>query len=277
MALVHFNFESECLGNNTEISVILPDKPRTLTPAEFYGNGKRYKVLWLLHGTFGDHTDWLRKSNIELYACEKDLVVVMPSGLNANYVNWPSFATGYNAWDYLFEELMPLIYGWFPVSDRREDNFIAGLSMGGGGAMQYAAGRPEKFAAAAILSSAPSNLHELDLNASSGTPAFDRRLKNAVENFGGMEGYLNSPVNVWDRLPELSKAGVLPRLYFCCGKNDFLYDRYQKFKDYARKIGLKATFEEAEGYTHEWRFWDLFIQKALVFFGLEESGQGNPF
>ncbi len=277
MALLHFNFESEYLGNNTEISVILPDKPRGLTPAEFYGSGKKYKVLWLLHGTFGDHTDWIRKSNIELYACEKDLVVVMPSGLNSNYVNWPSFATGYNAWDYLFEELMPLIYGWFPVSSRREDNFIAGLSMGGGGAMQYAAGHPEKFAAAAILSSAPSNLHELDLNASSGMPAFDRRQKNAVENFGGMEGYLNSPVNVWDRLPALIQSGTLPRLYFCCGKNDFLYDRYQKFKDYAREIGLPATFEEAEGYTHEWRFWDLFIQKALTFFGLGESGQGNPF
>lgn len=277
MALLHFNFESEYLGNNTEISVILPDKPRGLTPAEFYGSGKKYKVLWLLHGTFGDHTDWIRKSNIELYACEKDLVVVMPSGLNSNYVNWPSFATGYNAWDYLFEELMPLIYGWFPVSSRREDNFIAGLSMGGGGAMQYAAGHPEKFAAAAILSAAPSNLHELDLNASSGTPAFDRRQKNAVENFGGMEGYLNSPVNVWDRLPELIQSGTLPRLYFCCGKNDFLYDRYLKFKDYAQKIGLGAAFEEAEGYTHEWRFWDLFIQKALTFFGLGESGQGNPF
>lgn len=277
MALLHFNFESEYLGNNTEISVILPDKPRSLTPAEFYGGGKKHKVLWLLHGTFGDHTDWIRKSNIELYACEKNLIVVMPSGLNSNYVNWPSFATGYNAWDYLFEELMPLIYGWFPASDRREDNFIAGLSMGGGGAIQYAAGRPERFAAAAILSSAPSNLHELDLSVSSGTPAFDRRTKNIVESFGGMEGYLNSPVNVWDRLPELNKSGTLPRLYFCCGKNDFLFDRYQKFKDYAQEIGLNATFEEADGYTHEWRFWDLFIQKALVFFGLEEDGQGNPF
>lgn len=274
MALLRFNFESECLGNNTELSVILPDKPRDLTPAQFYGSGKKYKVLWLLHGTFGDHTDWIRKSNIELYACEKDLIVVMPSGLNSNYVNWPNFATGYRCWDYLLEELMPLVYHWFPASEKREDNFIAGLSMGGGGTLQYAVGHPEKFAAAAVLSSAPSNLHELDLNApaaDSAQEAFNRRTRNIVDAFGGMEGYLQSSVNVWDRLPELAKGDALPRLYFCCGEDDFLYGRYTKFKDYAKQIGLNATFEEAPGYTHEWRFWDLFIQKALTFFGLDQA------
>ena len=56
MSLVQMNFESQYLGVNHEISVILPDKPRTLTPGEFYGSGKKYKVLWLLHGTFGDHS-----------------------------------------------------------------------------------------------------------------------------------------------------------------------------------------------------------------------------
>ena len=111
MSLATFNFESTCLQGNTTVSVILPDKPRNLTPQAFYGSGKKYKVLWLLHGTFGDHSDWLRKSNIELYACEKDLIVVMPSGLNANYANWEHFSIGYNMYDFLTEELMPLIQG----------------------------------------------------------------------------------------------------------------------------------------------------------------------
>mgnify|MGYP001136367964 CR=1 FL=1 len=280
MALVHFNFESECLATNTDVNIILPDKPRDLTPAEFYGNGEKYKVLWLLHGTFGDYTDWIRKSNIELYACEKDLVVVMPSGNNANYVNWPGFCTGYNAWDYLFDELMPLVYNWFPASPKREDNFIAGLSMGGNGALQYAAGHPEKFAAAAILSCAPVNLHSIGVPGKASdkaNAAFNRRTQNIIDNFGGMEGYLQSPVNVWDKLPELIKAGSLPRLYFCIGEDDFLFERYTSFKAYAQGLGLDATFEECPGYQHEWRFWDLFIQKALTFFGLDENSQGNPF
>lgn len=279
MSLIHYNFESQYLNNNTDVNIILPDKPRDKTPEQFYGSGKKYKVLWLLHGTFGDYTDWIRKSNIELYACERDLIVVMPSGLNADYVNWPDFALGYNTWDYLFEELMPLVHHWLPGSDKREDNFIAGLSMGGNGTLQYAAGHPEKFGGAAILSCAPRDLHQLakDLE----DPEFAKvnyRLVNGIRNAGGMEGYLNSPINVWDRLPELIERDALPPLYFCCGKNDFLYDRYQAFKEYAQKLGLKATFEEFDGFTHEWRFWDLTIQKALTFFGLDpEEALGNPF
>ena len=274
MALLHFNFQSDCLGNNTDISVILPDKPMTEKPADFYGSGKKYKVLWLLHGTFGDHTDWIRKSNIELYASERNLVVVMPSALNSNYVNWPVFATGYRAWDYLFDELMPLIYGWLPVSDKREDNFIAGLSMGGGGTMQYAIGHPEKFAGAASLSSAPSDLSQMKTTydgraEGEAEKLFNKRVQNVVDNFGGWDNYVNSVVNVWDKLPELVKEGTLPKLYFCCGLEDkLIFDRYVKFKAYAKEIGLPALFEEFEGYTHEWRFWDLTIQRALDYFGL---------
>lgn len=268
MALLHWNFESQYLGNNTDLSIILPDRPHTVDAADFYSSGKKYPVLWLLHGTFGDHTDWVRKSNIERYACQRNLVVVMPSCLNANYLNWPGFGTGYNAWDYLFQELMPLVYHWLPVSSRREDNFIAGLSMGGRGVFQYVAGHPEAFAGAAVLSCAPNNLHNLrlDENATGDQAAFDQRTRNLIQNFGGMEGYLQSPANVWDKLPQLIQKGNLPRLYFCCGTEDFLYPSYTAFKAYAQEIGLPATFEEEAGYTHEWDFWDLFIQKALDFF-----------
>lgn len=275
MALVHLNFQSQFLGNNTDVNVILPDKPFDQSPAQFYGSGEKYKVLWLLHGTFGDYTDWLRKSNIESYATARSLIVVMPSGANSNYVNWPGFATGYNAWDYLTEELMPLVQGWFPASDKREDNFIAGLSMGGNGAMQYAVGHPEKFAGAASLSNAPTDLKQMkspkyDGNAQApGTELFNKRVENLVENFGGLEGYVDSPINVWNRLPQLMEAGTLPKLYFCCGEADqLIWEKYCAFKAHAQEIGLPAVFEEAPGYTHEWPFWDKYIQRALEVFGL---------
>lgn len=276
MSLVHLNFQSQFLGNNTDVNIVLPDRPMARTAGEFYSSKEKYKVLWLLHGTFGDYSDWLRKSNIELYAAQRNLIVVMPSAGNANYVNWPGFATGYNAWDYLTEELMPLVQGWFPASSRREDNFIAGLSMGGNGAMQYAAGHPEKFAGAASLSNAPTNPHEMtvpkydgDASGSEAAALFTKRVENLVDNFGGLEGYVNSPINVWDRLPELMKAGALPKLYFCCGEEDqLIWSKYCRFKAYAQEIGLPAKFEEAPGYTHEWPFWDLFIQKAMDYFQL---------
>ncbi len=244
MALVQMNFESRYLNNNHEISIILPDMPRDKTPAEFYGSGRKYKVLWLLHGTFGDHSDWIRKSNIELYACEKDLIVVMPSGLNANYANWEHFSIGYNMYDYLTEELMPLIYNWFPASDKREDNFIAGLSMGGSGTLVYALNHPEKFAAAAVLSCCP-----FRVGYDSGDTLGDRT-RGMIENRGGLEAYLNSYENTWGILDKHAKDPALPRFYFAVGKDDFLYESYNIFKKHAAEIGGAAA---AAGLGHHQR------------------------
>ncbi len=273
MALSILNFESKYLNGNTGVSVILPDRARDTSPAEFYASGKKYKVLWLLHGTFGDHTDWLRRSNIETYACERELMVVMPSVQNSDYSNWPNFACGFDAERFLIEELMPLVHNWFPASSRREDNFIAGLSMGGQGAARYAAWYPEKFAAAAILSGSPHNWRTL----SKEDLAFDRT-KNQIAVEGGMKKLLSSHTNIWDRIGKLAGTGTLPKFYVTSGTDDFLYDCwYLPFKSYAQEIGLDAVFEEVEHYGHEWRFWDLAIQRALDFFGLENTASGNEF
>ena len=275
MALIKLNFESQYLNGNTEVSIILPDKPRDQGPAQFYGNGRKYKVLWLLHGTFGDHTDWLRKSSIELYACEKDLIVVMPSALNSDYTNWDHCMMGYAMGDFLTEELMPLVHNWFPASDKREDNYISGLSMGGGGTLKYALAHPERFAAAAVLSSSARN-YERMMAAPGGIQ--DQRTLNRIANMGGVEGFLASGENSWKILGDMVKAGAdLPRLYFACGTKDFGYDNFRAFRAYTEELGLEVVFEEIEGYTHEWRFWDLTIQHALDFFGLGADVAGNPF
>ncbi len=260
MAYMTLDFQSDCLMGNTTVSVILPDKPWNEKPEKYYSNGKKYKVLWLLHGTFGDHSDWIRKSNIELYASERDLIVVMPSGLNANYANWEHFSIGFNMYDFLTQELMPLIYGWFPASDKREDNYIAGLSMGGRGTCVYAFNHPELFAGAAVLSAAPRDI-EWDRKVN---PQYFERTQGSIDNRGGLKEYVESYENTWRVLDEAVAAGKkLPKLYFACGKDDTLYNGYLHFKEHAQEIGLEAKFEEIDGYKHEWRFWDLTIEKAL--------------
>ncbi len=278
MSILTYNFESEYLKNNQEVTVILPDKPRSQTPVQFYRNGRKYKVLWLLHGTYGDHSDWVRKTNIEMYATEKNLVVVMPSALNSNYSNWDGFMMGFDMYDYLTEELMPLIYGWLPVSDKREDNFIAGLSMGGRGTIKFAVNHPEKFAAAAVLSAAPVDFDKM-------TPDNPNMMLNSTHprnlasfaNAGGLEAFRNSEENVWAIIDRLAPTGKLPRLMFACGTNDTLiYQNLLAFQAHCKEIGLDAHWFIKEGYRHEWRFWDLAIQEALDFFGLTEQG-GNPY
>lgn len=273
MSILTMNIESSYLKSNQEISVILPDVPPQANPREFFENGEKYKVLWLLHGTFGDHTDWIRRTNIELYACEKNLAVVMPSALNSNYSNWPKSMMGYNMYDYMTEELMPMIYNWFPISDKREDNFIAGLSMGGRGCIKFAVNFPEKFAAAAVLSAAPQDFHKFTKEYLTSDDYFADRLRGMIENAGGFEKFINSEENVWDIIDELAPTGKLPKLLFAYGTGDtVIVDRMKDFKQHAKDINLDCEFWTLEGYRHEWRFWDLAIQYSLEFFGLKDTG-----
>ena len=273
MALLHLNFPSQYLGGNTDVNIILPDRPRSQSPQAFYGSGKKYPVLWLLHGTCGDYSDWVRKTNIELYACEKELVVVMPSAQNTDYADWDGFGLGYRMFSYLTEELMPLIYSWLPVSDRREDNFISGDSMGGRGTIIYAFAHPEKFAAAYVMSCCPQDMREGIHDTS-----WDNRNAKRLANTGGLEGYLASVQNTWDKTAELAGCGKLPKFYFACGtKDDLMYENFKKFRAYADQAGFAAEYTEVEGYGHEWRFWELCIQDALEKFLPGTDKMGSSF
>jgi len=279
VSVITWTLESQHLVGSTTVTVLLPDRPREEAPRDYYAAGQEFKVVWLLHGTFGDHLDWLRRTNIDLYAAEKGVAVVMPSALNSNYSNWPDFSLGYDMFSFVTEELMPLVHGWLPVSNRREDNFIAGLSMGGRGTIKFATSRPELFAAAAALSASPVEYDRVlteDLLAN-GTGMFAERMRGMVANAGGLDTFLNSDENVWRSLDEKAAAGVLPRLFFACGTEDALVaPELRAFETHASQLGLDAEFWFAPGYRHEWRFWDLAIQRALEFFGLENN-PSNPF
>ena len=279
VSVITWTIESRHLVGNTTVTVLLPDRPRDETPREYYGEERRFKVLWLLHGTFGDNLDWLRRTNIDLYAAEKGLAVVMPAALNSNYSNWSDFSLGYDMYDFLTEELMPLVQGWLPVSDRREDNFIAGLSMGGRGTVKFAANHPELFAAAAVLSASPVEYDRVltEELLAEGTGMFADRLRGMVANAGGKDAFLASEENVWRILDAKAGSGELPRMLFACGSDDeLIVGDLRTFAEHAADIGLDAEFWIADGYRHEWRFWDLAIQRALDFFGLEHN-PSNPF
>ena len=272
MALVHLNFNSKYLSGSTDVNIILPDCARTAEPQAFYGSGKQFPVLWLLHGTFGDYSDWLRKTNVELYAEEKNLIVVMPSAHNTDYANWPGFGTGYQVFDYLTEELMPLIYGWFPASDKREDNYIAGLSMGGRGTCVYAFNHPEKFAGAAILSANPSDFNKMK---TSGSPMWERMKKSAINFEGGEEEFLNSYQNTVKVLREKVASGVkLPKIFIGAGEEDqMIMKDFPATKELFKELGIDAEYYTVPGLRHEWRYWDMAIEKALDYFGIEKIAE----
>ncbi len=266
MPYFKLNFESQYLRGSTEVGLILPNPSPELPLEKCYSPESRYKVLWLLHGTSGDFSDWIRWSMIEIYANENNLAVVMPSTHNASYTNWPGFGGGYNVYDYILKELMPMMYSWFPISDKQEDNFIAGLSMGAQGALKFALTHPEKFAGAAMLSACP---HDYAYQLTTPKGAANQRYKNMFANAGGYEAFMASDDNLWRLCDEKIGKIKLPKLYFVEGEDDEFFEFFHHFMEHAKKEQFDITIETIPGYTHEWRIWNRTVQRALKLFGFK--------
>jgi S-formylglutathione hydrolase FrmB len=165
-------------------------------------------------------------------------------------------ASGLPYWTFVSEELPAVARSFFPLSDRREDNFVAGLSMGGYGAFKLALRHPERFAAAASLSGA--------LNmASSGKRRPKEWAKELRQIFGNLDKLPGSDNDLLALVDQLAASNApQPRLFQWCGTEDFLYQDNLIFRDHAQKAGLDLTYSEGPG-THEWVYWDEQIQNVL--------------
>ena len=151
MAFMDFKFFSESLGMQTEVYVVMTQRSSAgEIGIENKAEAKKYKCLYLLHGLSDDHTIWLRRTSIERYATEYGICVVMPCGHRSFYTD---MKYGGKYYTYIAKELPRVIREFFNVSDKREDNYIAGLSMGGYGALKIGLREHGSFCAAAGLSS----------------------------------------------------------------------------------------------------------------------------
>ena len=235
------------LKKETSVSVLLPNKAQP-----------PYKTLWLLHGLSGNHTDWVRKSSIERYAAEHNLAVIMPDADRSWYTN-----TAYelNYFNYVAYELPDICRRVFNgLSDKREYNIVAGLSMGGYGALKLALACPESYCACASLSGSlditrkgrPCNLSEW-------RSIFGFDIESPLELEGSEHDlFLLSSKN--------AAAGVsLPSLYLWCGTEDSLIRVNRDFDRHLTELGVEHKYEESEG-DHSWKWWDLHIQSALAYF-----------
>lgn len=251
MALIQCDFFSETLGLSTSMNVILPQS----APSQIGMDSKvsqtqvKHKTLYLLHGLSDDHSIWLRGTSIERYVASLGIAVVMPAVHRSYYAN---MAAGGNYWTFISEELPAIARSFFPLSDRREDNFVAGLSMGGYGAFKLALNKPEQYAAAASLSGG------LD------AAIFATRMPEESKLIFGTGNAANElPNNLFLAAETLVQSGTaVPLLYQCCGTEDFLYEDNIRFREHANKLGLPLTYEEGPG-EHEWGYWDKHIQRVL--------------
>jgi putative tributyrin esterase len=259
MALIHCDFFSEVLGLSTSMYVILPQPAKKEMGSKI--RTTQYPTLYLLHGLSDDHTFWLRRTSIERYVEPLGLAVVMPAVHRSYYAN---MSAGGRYWTFVSEELPEIAQNLFGLSALREENFVAGNSMGGYGAFKMALGKPGQFCAAASLSGA------LDLfTAFQSTEDKDRTEWRNI--FGDMNKIADSSNDLLFLAKNLLDTKKLqPKLYQWCGTEDYLYKGNLKFVKSAKELGLDLTYEESPG-DHEWEYWDQKIKRVLEWLPLERN------
>lgn len=266
MALIHVTFFSESLGMDVGVDVILPQKAtRQIGMAAATREGK-HPTLWLLHGSSDDHTIWQRRTSIERYAAPLGLAVVMPAVQHSSYAN---MAHGGRFYDYVSEELPRVMRDFFPLSDKREDNFIAGLSMGGMGCMKIGLANPDKYAAIGCLSAFASDID---------TPRAPRGGAAASEQFNRRRAILygdrdlhGTEEDTWGNARKIVAEGLpAPRIFHSTGKDDFLVEGSRQSKEFFESFPgnpFDYQYSEYPG-AHTWEYWDEHIQDFLKYIGL---------
>ena len=251
MAQLSCTFFSEVLGTETNLCVVLPD------PKNFPGvSSPKFQTLTLLHGFSDNQSDWLRKSSAERYACDRCLALVLPFADKSFYTD---MAYGDRWWTYISEELPAVARAYFPLSERREDNFVAGNSMGGYGAFKLALRHPERYAAAVSFSGA------LDMATVAHFGA--EQMEGMAPPFSLVFGDLDSVGGSENDLLHLLRANAaaknnLPALQMYCGRQDFLLEANHRFKALADGLRVPCGYVEEEG-DHDWPYWDRWLRQAL--------------
>ena len=262
MALIECHFFSQVLGLMSTMSVILPD----LGPL---GGGVTPQIrqvqcptLYLLHGLSDDHTAWQRHTAIERYVQGLNLAVVMP-GVDRSY--YTDMVTGKRYWTYISEEVPAIARHFFSLSADRNENYVAGLSMGGYGAFKLALTYPERYGAAASLSGALDVVRLAQAEKSSG----QYELEHIFGEASALAGSSNDLFSLAAQM--VGQGRPRPHLYQWCGTEDFLYADNVRFRQHAESLGLAVTCEEGPG-GHEWSCWDVQIQRVLSWL----PGIGKP-
>lgn len=259
IALIQCDFYSEVLNLSTSMNVILPEHTQSQIGMKNKKFADKHPTLYLLHGLSDDHTIWTRRTSIERYVAELGLAVVMPQVHHSFYTD---MVYGNRYWTFLTEELPKIARSFFPLSDKRENNFVAGLSMGGYGAFKWALRYPEKFAAAASLSGAVDMATRLE------QPIEEYDLFNLIYGDRDIAGTEDDLLWLLEQGNQTDQPK--PKLYQTCGTDDFLYDANVKFKKVCDQTTYDLTTDFGPG-DHNWAYWDQKIQDVLKWLPLGDS------
>ncbi len=236
---------------DTKVTVLLPEDRHHTEDMR----GKKYPVLYVLHGMKNDCDSWMHLSNIFLMCRDLDLIVVFPSANNSSYLDTEY---GFKYYTWVSQELPMKLKNFFPITDDPAQTFVMGESMGGYGTMRIAFSNPDKYGKAVILSAG--NIVEWITNG-------EHPLSSAFP--ADPEKVLASDNNLENLVYKLKDyKGTKPAYCFYCGTDDRVYESCSRFASFMMEqlpdYDIDAQYWRGE---HNFFFWNEAIPKALEFFG----------
>lgn len=227
-----------------------------ILPRDYATSTRRYPVLYLLHGYTDHYPAWVSYTNLSQYARSYSEIIVMPEGDNGFYTN--NWADPKLAWeDFLVLDLIPYVDGHYRTIASRDGRAVAGLSMGGYGALKLGLKYPQVFSAVASLSGAVAAARwKRD-------PIEDMEFRKLIEGVFGPADHPGRASNDPFELVKKLSAAELPQIYLAIGSQDFLLEENREFVQQLAKLKITYEYREVSG-KHEWPVWDHQIQVVLA-------------
>ena len=237
-------FHSQSLDRDVRYRVLLPRN---------YEERGRFPVLYLLHGLYGDYLNWDTRTRLENYARNLPLLIVMPDAGDSWYTNSATVPAD-RFEDYIAKDLISEIDAKYHTIRDRHKRSIAGLSMGGYGAIKFALKYPDLFAFAGSLSGALNAAQTLDVE----RPEFRAKL---LEVFGGSQSRVRMDNDVFELLKP-SGTGDHPYFYLACGTSDSFLPVNRAFVEKLSSSKISYEYHETQG-GHTWEYWGEAVRSLL--------------
>lgn len=267
MAILRYNFRSEILGINTNITVCYPSG--LLTTGLGYQHpvfkdnklpyevGMKFQTVYVLHGGGEDDTIPYRYTRLEQYAEKNMVMLVSPSVNDSLYMNT---TYGYKYFDYVTQELPIVVQSLFASATGRENTFVVGMAMGGNGALGLGLMRPDLYEAVVNLSGGIG----VTLDREEYVRSLNWHFPRVRETLRGEHEFVESEHDLrWFAEKNISDGVKLPKIFIGVGAEDFIRDRVHEDYVILNQLGYDVFYEEAEGMKHDFDMWDFYLNKAL--------------
>ena len=251
MANIKIEYFSEALHRRIGFDMLIPNDLRE--KSEY--SDRPMKTLFLLHGYTGNAENWVPAGLPEKY----NFAIVMPNAENSFYLN--GLSTGHSFQDLVGVEIVQYVRNTFGLAMKPEDTCIAGLSMGGFGALHTGLAYPETFGKIGALSSALIVHGIAHMKPEDENPVANYAYYH--ECFGDLETVEERDVNPEVLARKLKAEGKkIPEIYMCCGTEDSLLEANRQMHKFLQEQGIDHEYHEGPG-KHDMIFWTEYITKIV--------------